>query len=81
MNIWDVVHRLVNHLHKNPFIVFTEIINQIEIYYNLILMVVETFSYGTVFSLDVFWIKCELEKILFSNNFGRLIPHMSLISI
>ena len=39
--------------HNNPLVVFTLMLNQIESYDNLILMMVDTFKFMSVLSLDV----------------------------
>ena len=46
-------HRLANNPYKNPFIAFTEIINQIDSYGKLILIMMENFCYMTVLMLDI----------------------------
>ena len=52
-NIWYMLNRLVNHPHNNPFIAFTEILNYIESYDNPILVIMETFHYATIISMNI----------------------------
>ena len=47
-NIRDMGHRLENHLHNKHLILFAAILNQIESYGNLLLIMEETFCYATV---------------------------------
>jgi THO complex subunit 2 len=52
-NIKDMGRQVSKVAHNNPLVVFTLILNQIESYDNLILMMVETFKFMGVLSLDV----------------------------
>ena len=63
-NIWYMGHRLVNHPHNNPFIVFTPILNWIEIYGNHILMMVDTFCYVTLLRMDVIGLRVSWSRYL-----------------
>ena len=51
-------NRLAKHPHNNLLIVSLVIINHIESYDNLILIMVDIFFYGTVLFLDIspFWV-------------------------
>ena len=52
-NIKVMGRQLSKISHSNPLVVFSAILNQIESYDNLILMMVDTFKHATVLSLDV----------------------------
>ena len=52
-NIKDMGRQASKIAHNNPLVVFTLMLNQIESYDNLILMMVETFKFMGVLSLDV----------------------------
>ena len=52
-NIKDMGRQVSKVAHNNPLVVFTLMLNQIESYDNLILMMVETFKFMSVLSLDV----------------------------
>ena len=52
-NIKDMGRQVSKVAHNNPLVVFTLMLNQIESYDNLILMMVDTFKFMGVLSLDV----------------------------
>lgn len=52
-NIRDMGKQVSKVAHNNPLVVFTLMLNQIESYDNLILIMVDTFKFMSVLSLDV----------------------------
>jgi len=52
-NIRDMGRQVSKISHNNPLVVFTLMLNQIESYDNLIVMMVETFKFMGVLSLDI----------------------------
>jgi len=52
-NIKDMGKQVSKVAHNNPLVVFTLMLNQIESYDNLILIMVDTFKFMSVLSLDV----------------------------
>lgn len=52
-NIKDMGRQVSKVAHNNPLVVFTLMLNQIESYDNLILMMVDTFKFMGILSLDV----------------------------
>ena len=52
-NIRDMGKQISKVAHNNPLVVFTLILNQIESYDNLILMMVDMFKFMGSLSLDV----------------------------
>lgn len=52
-NYRDMGRRLAKACHKNPIVVFSTVLNQIETYDNLIALMIDSFKFITKLSLDV----------------------------
>ena len=69
-----MLHSLLNHLHNTPFVFFTAALKQIERYENLIFVIMETFSYVKLLSLDFVGSKVSW-RILFTQIIGDASYH------
>ena len=66
-NIRDMGRQISKISHNNPMVVFTLILNQIESYDNLILLIVDTFKFVSLLSLDVMGF-CLVHSLFLSSD-------------